>query len=194
MSATEARYQYGESPGEADHYGTLLTPGFGSMSSRRFGLTGVGTTSATQALNLSFFRAPINYQVTTLGTITGSTIAAGTTLIRFGLYALTPGGPLTLIGSTPNDATLFGVASTRSSKALSSSVAVTKGSWYAVGVLYVGATAPTLAALLATAITNVPLLSAPRLNGTVAGQTDLPSSVANASIAASNLHYWFEIT
>lgn len=193
MSGTEARFQNATAPGEADQYGALLAPGFVAMSTRR-GLGGVATTSATQALNLSFVRAPISYLVSTLGTITGTTVATGSTLIRFGLYSLVPGGPLTLIGSTPSDLTLLGVASTRSSKALSVPTQVTKGAWYAVGFLYVGSGAPTLASLPANALTNLPLLATPRLNGTVAGQADLPSSIANASVAASNLNFYFELT
>lgn len=193
MSGTEARFLNATAPGEADQYGALLATGFCAMSSRRFGLTGVGTTSATQALNLSFVRAPVSYLVSTLGTITGTTIATGSTLIRFGLYSLVPGGPLTLIGSTPSDLTLLGVASTRSSKALSVPTQVTKGAWYAVGILYVGSGAPTIAAILPTAVTNLPLIAVPRLNGTVAGQADLPSSIANASVAASNINFYFEL-
>ena len=59
-----------------------------------------------------------------------------------------------------------------------------KGQRYAVGLLVVtGATAPTVVSVNTPAAASAELGIAPRLTGVVTGQTDVPASIAAASVA-----------
>lgn len=137
-------------------------------------------------LRLGFRRASKTETVTQMRALTGTTPAAATpTLVRMGLYLVDANGNLTLVASTPNDTGLLAVASTAYSKALSSSYVKQRGQWYALGLLVVtSVTAPTLYGNFPGIATEDQL--APRLNGAVAGQTDLPASIAAGSVGATN--------
>lgn len=193
MPGTEARFQTGQLPGEADQYGTLLATGFGSLPTRR-GLTGTSILSASGVLNVTMFRAPKSYLISTMAMIVGSgSTTAGTTLCRYGLYSVNGNGDINLIGSTPNDTTLLATSGVRYPKNLSVATQVTRGAWYASAVLWVGTTAPPLMSLPAAAQTTVPMQLTPKLSAAVAGQADLPASVAVASLGISNACFWMEM-
>lgn len=153
-----------------------------------------GITLGTQNLCLSYFTARHTGNVGSAVTRTGSGGAGATpTICRIGIYSVASNGNITLIGSTANDTALWNAANTTFTKALSVATPLTAGSRYAVGLLVVtGSTAPVI---LGNPVTPAPLAGlAPLTAGLVAGQSNLPSSVAsgsitNASGTAANRHY-----
>lgn len=188
MPGTEARFQNAPQPGEVDQYGSQLNlnNGFSSLPFR----TGVTQQAlvASQALNLSYFRAPRYLHSVAAKPFSGSTAAAATpTLIRYGLWTVDPltGALLALVASTPNDTTLFLVANTGYSKNWSVPYDFIKGQWYAAGLLIVSAAVlPTVFGINGTNqfIVNGAL---PRIAGTVLAQADLPATVAAGSISTA---------
>ena len=135
-------------------------------------------------LNLTYFTCDQNATWANIGVRTGSTAAGATpTLVRWGLYSEAGNGDLTLVASIASDTTLFAAASGTYSKTITTPIAVTKGQRYASAWIVVSAAAiPSLVGggFNAGAETMV----APRLAVVIAGQTDLPSSITNATIAA----------
>lgn len=116
--------------------------------------------------------------------ITG-TAASGLTLARIGLYTVNSGNSaLTLVASTTSDTTGWTGTFAGVTKALSASYTLSVGTRYAVGVLFVGTTPPTL--LQATCSSDFSLNSiSPRLCGKLTGQSDLPSSVTDSSLTTT---------
>lgn len=123
--------------------------------------------------------------VSTLASMTvGAVSATGYTLARMGLYTEAANGDITLVASTPSDTTLYLAALTEYSKALSAVYGLVRGSRYAWAWLTLATTTmPTMYGLGVQ--NNVTTVVSPRRCGQVTGQTDLPGSVVNASIAAS---------
>lgn len=152
--------------------------------------SGITTSSTNGSVNLSYFTADRNMTVSSITMRTGGTAAAATpTLIRMGIYSEALTQDLTLIASTPNDTTLFATASTMYTKALSATVDLTIGSRYAAAMLIItGATAPTIAA----GQTVEPGIL-PRLMASVPTQTDLPSTVAPASLSTSGGFLYYRL-
>lgn len=131
-----------------------------------------------------WFTADRDLTVSQITVRTNTTAAAATpTLCRLGLYLETStSGDLSQIAATPNDTTLFAAASTMYTKAFSSSVALTAGTRYAVALLVVsGVAVPNFSASGST-IGSAEHASTPRWMASQTGQTDLPSSVAIASM------------
>lgn len=161
-----------------------LTSGESTMPRGQVSSSGVQVGSS-QSLRLSYFMAKKTEVVTQIRLITGGTAAAATpTLCRAGIYSEAANGDLTLVGSFANDTALFAGASTVYTKTLTASFTKTAGVRYAVGILVV--TATTLPQFTGqTALNTTEATSAPRLTAAVSGQSDLPSSVANASLAGS---------
>lgn len=161
-----------------------VAAGIGSMD--RAAIITNGIVITTQSMRLTYFTAVRDEVVTRIEISTGSTAAAATpTICRMGLYTVASNGDLTLVASTPNDTTLFAAATTVYSKALSASYTLQKGQRYAFGILVVTAVAtPTF-----YGNGQIPAAIAaynPRISGVVAGQADLPASVANASITTTS--------
>lgn len=145
----------------------------------------------TGMLRLAYFTARKSETVTKVRVITAGTGAGATpTLARIGIYSIAGNGDLTLIGSTVNDTALFATPNTAYEKALASGVALVTGGRYAVGVLVVTVrTAPVIVGGSSTPASSEGALS-PRLNGVLAGQTDLPASIlAAASNATTPVPY-----
>jgi hypothetical protein len=153
---------------------------------RRFAAAGSAAyTSGT--LFLSYFVAEKYEDITTLTLYTAGTAAATTTLIRYGVYSVASNGNITLVASTVNDTALLAATNTAYPKALSATWTKTPGTRYAVGMLFVGTTAPTMVQLgtqSSTPIVNLYDTDYP-ISGAVAGQTDLPASVASASVTGT---------
>lgn len=132
-------------------------------------------------------------------TLTGVTIRSGSTaagatptLVRIGLYSVAANGDLTLIASTANDTTLLAATNTTYTKAFSASATVAYGDRLAIGVLVVsGATMPTLAGVTGTG--SAELAVAPRLTASLAGQSDLPSSVTAGSLSATTSLFYARV-
>jgi len=104
---------------------------------------------------------------------------------RVGLYTEASDGALTLVASSASDTTLFdGTGAV--SVAFSASYTLIPGQRYAFGVLATGTVGPVLLAAGGTGTDNEGLIlnATPRMAAMFAGQTDLPSTIANASLAA----------
>jgi hypothetical protein len=122
-------------------------------------------------------------------TTTQGTAASGLTLARIGIYAVANNGDLSLAASTPDlSATAWLSAFAGYRAALSAPFAKTAGATYALGMLTVGATPPSLATSPTYGVFyNFPLTPpfGPFFGGTVAGLAALPGTVLNGSIADS---------
>jgi hypothetical protein len=118
--------------------------------------------------------------------ITG-TAASGLTLARIGLYTVNSGtSALALVASTTSDTTGWTATFGGVTKPLSTGSPYTLqvGTRYALGVIFVGTTPPTL--LQAVGSSDFALnATSPRLCGKLTGQADLPASVADASISTT---------
>lgn len=153
------------------------------------------TTLGSGALRLGYFTARKSETVATIAFGTTTTAAGATpTLVRYGLYSVASDGNLTLIGSTPNDTTIFASITTLYPRALSVPVAITQGVRYAVGALVVtGATAPAVQAGQIGGAVAISAL-APRLAAALASQTDLPASITAGSLIDVTFRPWALLT
>lgn len=152
-----------------------------------------GTSALTSGgLRLTFFTARKTETITSVRTATGGTAAAGTTLARLGVYREEADGSITLLGSTANDVTLFSSASTSYTRTLTAPFPKVAGVRYAVGVLVVATTPPSIQALSGAAAA-VEASVAPRLNGTIASLSDLPTTSSSASVATGSIQHYFAL-
>jgi hypothetical protein len=137
-------------------------------------------TMTSQTLRLGYFTARKSFTVASMRFCTAGTAAGATpTLIRYGLYQAAANGDLTLVASTANDTALLAAQNTAYPKALSVAFPLVQGTRYAAGLLVVtGAAAPIVPAV---AIGAAEGLIAPRLQGTLAAQADLPLSIVDAT-------------
>ena len=138
--------------------------------------------SVSGQLSLNYFTAYASMTVTQLRSYTGSTAAGATpTLCKMGLYQVNSDNSLTLLAATANDTTLWSAPFTAYTKALTGSVNVVKGQRYAFALLITTAAAlPTWTGRTISAMAGG--VMTPRLYGQVGSQTDIPASVASASI------------
>jgi hypothetical protein len=144
------------------------------------------------SMRLTYFTPEKSVVASNVRVITGTTAAAATpTLCRIGLFSVAANGDLTLIGSTPNDTTLFAAASTAYSKALSASATLLAGQRYAMGILVVsGVGVPSFQGQVPVLLASEGAM-APALASVLSGQTDLPSSVAVGSLSfATNQRFY----
>jgi hypothetical protein len=146
-------------------------------------------------LQLTYFTPVSEFIVNRIETYTGATAVSGASLIKFGLYEVDLTGNLNLLAVTFNDNTLLGSANNATSKAigdigLPSNYRLKPGKRYAVGVLVVGSTnAGTVhGATVNTVLSNI---TPGKLNGTVTGLTDIPTTIAVGSIGTSSLRPYF---
>jgi hypothetical protein len=154
-------------------------------------------TLANQRMQLTYFTAALT-ETCTQAVVNTSTTAAGATptLVRIGVYSVAANGDLTLIASTPNDTTLLATASTKYAKAFSASFVKTQGQRYAVALLVVSAAAmPSIMGNGAMGGTGLSMLrtGVGRRQARVASQTDLPSTVANASCSLDGNSLYLEV-
>lgn len=145
---------------------------------------------ATGTMRLFYVTAPITLTVSKLEDITGATAAAATpTLCRKGLYLIDSAGAGTLVARTANDTTLWSVVQTNYTTAFATAggypatYQMVAGQRYAFAELMVSAGAgPVLYGM--TTVGSV-VARAPRVSGALAGQTDLPTNFADASLATN---------
>lgn len=149
--------------------------------------------AASGQMYLTYFRAQRNRPLATARAYSGATAAAATpTLVRFGLYLENPDRSLTLVAAIANDTAIFATINTEYSRALTTGLgyAPIEGARYASGILTVtGAAAPSIlgAGAVGSAVVNA---YSPRTNGIVTGLTDLPATIADATVAnAANRQY-----
>ena len=113
-----------------------------------------------------------------------------------GLYTVDPATALlTLVARTANDTSICASSNTAHRRVFSTSggypdsYKLVAGTRYAVGLIVVGAsTAPTICS---TGSGAAPLAIAPRLNGLLSGQSDLPTTATPTT--AGSLH-WFRLS
>jgi hypothetical protein len=169
--------------------------GYGDQEAYARILADQATVAGTsQLLRLVYFTAYKTETISNLVVASGSTGAGATpTVCRLGIYSEAANGDLTLIGSTPNDTTLFSSTNTVYTKAMSASVDLVAGTRYALGVLVVtAATAPTFVGrTLNSSATNQ---ATPRIVAQRASQSDLPSSITNANLANTGSALWAAVT
>lgn len=145
-----------------------------------------GVAIASGALHAAIFTAQVSRKVSNIATACFSTAAGATpTLCRMGLWAVTyniGAGTFTatLVGSTPNDTTLWAATTTEYPKAMSAPVTLTAGALYAVGALCVtAAAAPVM--YHGTQLGAVFLAPHPFASVTITGLADLPASFTQAT-------------
>lgn len=136
-------------------------------------------------LYLTYFTAYRNFSAGHIEVRIGSTAGSGLTKGRIGLYTVDPStSALTLVASTTNDTAGWTGTYSGASKALTTGnpYSLVSGTRYAIGIIFVGTTAPTLIGVQASsdwALNANP----PRLIGKLASQTDLPSTVTDGSLS-----------
>jgi hypothetical protein len=153
---------------------------------RAFIRGGVSLTSGT--VRLSYVTCHQNTSVSKVSVMTSSAAGATPTLVRFGIYEIAADGGGTLIAATANDTSLLSASPTIYTKDLEDPVDLKAGQRYALGAIVVtGAALPQLQGL--GVIGDLTAL-APRITGTLSGQTDLPASFSDASLSALSGIYW----
>jgi hypothetical protein len=138
----------------------------------------------TGILWLTFFTARKSDTGTAVKWAGGNTAAGATpTLIRWGLFEVQADASLTMVASTPNDTTLFGSTFSYASKSYSAGYARIAGRRYAHGLLIVsGAAMPTFYGVGGS---SAAWGAAPLLCSQVASLSDLPSTIASASLSTT---------
>jgi hypothetical protein len=144
------------------------------------------------SLRMSYFTARKSETVNSVIGYNSGAAAATPTLCRMGLYTVNSDGSLTLSASCANDPTLFATASTRYVRPLSAPFATVAGQRYATAVLVV--TASAMPTFVGAGTPFGAWNSAPTIAASFAGQTDLPSSVAVASLGGSGAMPYMEVS
>lgn len=155
-----------------------------STMDRERSLTTITLTSGV--LRGGYFTARTARKVANAVTRTGATAAGATpTVNRIGLWTVDANGGLTaLVANTAHSATLWDTIATTYTTALAAAYTFVPGTRYYAGALCVtGATAPVICGA-ADGDSGLQAI-APRITGTLSGQTDLPATVASGSMSAS---------
>jgi hypothetical protein len=156
----------------------------------RIGNSSAALTNGTTYL--SFFTPLSNITISSLTVVSANTGASGTTLARLGLYTF-DGTTATLVARTASDVTLFGTTNTLYNRSFDivggypANYTLQAGQRYALGIIWVGSTSPTVY----TAYNSVPgIISSlsPRISGTVPLQSDLP--LTSNSLSATTVAPW----
>ena len=132
----------------------------------------------TGTVYFSFFSPAFNMSVSSITYSSASTIYSGVTLCRFGLYSW-DGTTLTLLARSASDTTIFAAQNTLYQRSFDttggypSSYTLTAGTRYAVAVIVVATSAGSV-----QCVNSPSVLAAltPRIQGTKASQSDLPTS------------------
>ena len=156
-----------------------LTSGESTLSRRN--IITAGATLTSGLVRLTYFTAKKTETITSVRVGTGTTAAGTPTLCRIGIYEVDGSGNLTLVASTANDTALWAAQNTTYTKALSASWSKVAGQRYAIGLLFVGTTAPTIQGQVLSL--GDELGQAPRLCGGRSGQSDLPSTITVGNVA-----------
>lgn len=160
---------------------TVLASGEETVN-RLLANTSANTSSGN--LVLTYFTARKGETTANVRTLVGNGAAAGATLCRIGLYSVDGGGALTLVASTANDTTLWSGTFGASTRAWTTPYTKVVGQQYALGLLFVGTTGPKW--YCALPVLGTEMAMAPKICGTVTGQTDLPSSITAGSVGNSS--------
>jgi hypothetical protein len=146
---------------------------------------------------LSFFTPLQDRVVSNISFASGGVVGSGLTLVRFGLYAF-DGTTATLVARTNNDSSRFTVANTVYTGALDStggfptSYNLVAGQRYAVAVVVVASTTPTLAAVSFGGAATAVMALSPRVVGFASATSDLPAT--RNSFSGITHAYWSRLT
>lgn len=163
-----------------DVYADALTTGESTILRRQVSASNVSSSSGL--CRWTYFTARKSETITQVRVPTGSTAAAGATICRIGIYTIDGSGNLTLAASTANDTALWAAAGTAYTKSLSASFSKVRGTRYAVGLIFVGTTAPTFCGINSGMLVSESGL-APRLAAYTGSLSDLPSSMLFSNTA-----------
>lgn len=157
------------------------------------GVDNTGVQLANQSVHLTFFTADRSMTVDTF-VFTVTTVSAGATEERVGLYTVDGSGNLTLVAASATGTdTIFNTlnlqrAAFSTDGGLPASYALVRGSRYAIGFLQDAGTRGNLRAH-SFGQDGIGAL-APRMCGERTGQTSLPTSITSANVADSATMYW----
>lgn len=150
-------------------------------------VTSVSIAMTSTILRLCYFTARKTEAITQVRLWSGGVAAGATpTVIRVGWWTADAAGALlALVAATAHDATLLAGLNTAYTKSFAASGAKVRGTRYACGLLVVtGATVPQVTGSTAGAQGGI-MGAAPARCMSIAGQSDLPPSVAAGSLTAS---------
>lgn len=140
---------------------------------------------ASGSLFFTWFTPAVTFTASAITMASGSTAASGLTLCRFGIYTYNE-TTATLVARTASDTTIFGTVNTSYQRSLNTTggypatYTLTAGTRYGIGVVIVGTTPPTLAGkALAVGVSSL----TPKTNGTITGQSDLPTTATSIGTA-----------
>lgn len=137
---------------------------------------------------LAMFTARKTETITQLRSITRTPAASGLTLAKMGLYSVDSTDNITLLAGTANDTTLWNATVTRFTRSLTTSVEVTAGNRYAIGLLAVGTTMPNMFG--AFTLGDIEGTEIPRPCGLVSGQSDLPATASAGSLGSPSFTFY----
>lgn len=147
----------------------------------------------TGGLRLTYFRAKRTEKINNVALCVG-TAAAGLTLCRVGIYSVDTAFLLTLINSTANTTAMFATpAANTGNVALTAAFSKRAGRLYAIGVLQVGTTPASLGGFGSPAGQLTANARQPRMCASLAGQADLPATIADNTLSGQSFTVWTEM-
>lgn len=154
---------------------------------------GTGAVMVSGTMYLSYWTAAKTEVVNEL-VMNGEGTAAGATptYCAFGIYSVDGSGNLTLQGVTANDTTIFSTTYGSFTRVNTTPFTKVAGQRYAFASLVVSSfSMPNAAGYNGTMLLAA---VAPRITGTVSGQTSIPASVTAANVSNSSSAYWGAVT
>jgi hypothetical protein len=147
---------------------------------------------ASGTIYFTYFTPLKNTTISNISVSSAGTASTGTSLAKFGLYSYNE-TTATLLAETASDVSIFGTRNTLYTRALSTangypaSYELEAGVRYALAVIWIGSTAGTV--YLANGLAPLSIVSlSPKLNGSLASQTDLPTTAL--PVIAANIGPW----
>lgn len=186
---TTGRFEAG--PVVGAHLGPWALASGNETVSRMGGATSSATLTSGY-LRVVYWQARSTFVATKIGSHTGGTAAGATpTLCKMGLYSADTSWDLTLLAGCANDTALWAGTYAWYERALTASVQIAAGTWYAAACLCVtGAAAPNIYC------DTVPLArskTAPPTSALLAGQTDLAATITFASLSTNVSALYMEV-
>jgi hypothetical protein len=157
-----------------------------------------GTTAISSNITyFSFFTPTEDITISSISFASGTTVASGATMVRFGLYTF-DGTTATLVARTNNDSSRFTVSNTVYTGTLDTtggypdSYTLTAGSRYATAVVVVATSTPTLASVANGSAATAILAASPRMAGFASATSDLPTT--RNSFSGITHRYWSRLS
>ena len=165
-----------------DTLGADVTVGEATMSRDAVTSSGV-TAGASGTSRLVYLTAKKTEQISKVRTISGGVaLPADATLAKVGVHEVADNGDMTLVALTANEeATLWAATTTAYESTFLAPFTTVRGKRYAIEYLWVGPTAG-VTYTGQNALTSSEQAVAPRLSGTVSGQSDIASTRTAGSI------------